>query len=59
MDSEMDLDDRSGSENDNDDGIYGIQVLYDRFGKIWTVINMLLLKYNVSPERPGRMVSWY
>ena len=52
-DSEMDVDNRSSSESDNDDDMDGVRVLYGKFGKVWTLVVLIVRKFNVSS------VAWH
>lgn len=47
-DSEMDVDNRSSSESDHDDDMDGVRVLYSKFGKVWTLVVLIVRKFNVS-----------
>lgn len=47
----MDVDNRSSSESDNDDDMDGVRVLYGKFGKVWTLVVLIVRKFNVSGIR--------
>ena len=46
-DSEMELDGRSGFDSPSDEDTDGVQVLYGKYGKIWTLAILVLNKFNV------------
>ncbi|KAI9493318.1 mediator complex subunit Med5-domain-containing protein [Zychaea mexicana] len=46
-DSEMELDGRSGFDSPSDEDTDGVQVLYGKYGKIWTLIILVLNKFNL------------
>ncbi|KAI9269176.1 mediator complex subunit Med5-domain-containing protein [Phascolomyces articulosus] len=45
--SEMDLDGRSGFDSPSDEDTDGVQVLYGKYGKIWTFIILVLNKFDL------------
>ncbi|KAG2225969.1 hypothetical protein INT45_002435 [Circinella minor] len=46
-DSEMELDGRSGFDSPSDEDTDGVQVLYGKYGKIWTLVIFVLNKFNL------------
>ncbi|KAI7883594.1 hypothetical protein K492DRAFT_143702 [Lichtheimia hyalospora FSU 10163] len=52
-DSEMDVDNRSNSESDNDDDMDGVRVLYGKFGKVWTLVVLIVRKFNLYRDIPS------
>ena len=57
-DSEMELDDRTGFDSPNEEDMDGVQLLYGKYGKIWTLVVLVLNKFNVSGILP-RMYCWH